>query len=107
MVFAIAASYSGYLVSDSQSTSRRASLETKDRVDRVAESTLKELTGDLRPKLASDPGLRGGLEALDAECKAAAEKPPRGAGEEIRRQGEGIMHRLGRIIPGNDLSHLQ
>ena len=107
VVFAIAASYSGHLVSDSQSASRRASLETKARVDRIAESTLKELTDVLRPKLASDPSLRGGMEALDAASKAAAAKPARGAGEEIRREGDGIMHRLRRIIPGDAMSHVQ
>jgi pimeloyl-ACP methyl ester carboxylesterase len=107
VVFAIAASYSGYLVSDSQSASRRASLETKARVDRVAESTLKELTDVLRPKLAADPSLRGGMEALDAASKAAAAKPARNAGEEIRREGDGLMRRLRRIIPGDAMSHVR
>jgi len=106
VVFAIAASYSGYLVSDSQSVSRRASLETKLQLDRVAESTLKELTDDLRPKLALDPRLRRSLEALDAERKAATVRPARGAGDEIKREGDSIMHRLRRIIPGDALSHV-
>jgi serine/threonine-protein kinase len=107
VVFSIAASYSGHLVYESQSASRHASLETKLRVDRVTESTLKELTDDLRPKLALDPRLRGSLEVLDAQCKAAALKPERSAAEEVRRKGDSIMHRLRRIIPGDALSHVQ
>jgi len=77
VVFAIAASYSGYLVSASQSASRRASLETKLQVDRVVESALKELTYELRPALVSDPRLRGSLDVLDSERRAAATRPAR------------------------------
>ena len=75
VVFAIAASYSQYLVLKSQSASRHASIESRQQIDQVTESTLKVLTEKLRPKLASDPRLRRSLELLDAERKAVAPNP--------------------------------
>jgi serine/threonine-protein kinase len=107
VVFTIAATYSQYLVSNSQASSRRASLETKAQVDRVTESTLKELTEELRPRLASDPRLRGALKTLDAARKAAVPKPVRTTGEQIRRDGDGVLNRLRGIIAGNALSSVQ
>jgi serine/threonine protein kinase len=107
VVFTIAATYSQYIVSNSQAESRHASLEAKFQVDRVTELALQELTEELRPKLASDPRLRGSLEALDAERKAMVPKPIPTAWEQIKKEGDGLLDRFRRIILGNALSPMQ
>jgi len=101
VVFAIAATYSAHIVSDSQSDSKRASVDAMLQVDRVAESGLKELTEQLRPKLAAAPRFRRGLEVLDAERNAMAAKPKRTPAQEIQRDGDGILRWIRRIIPGD------
>jgi serine/threonine-protein kinase len=106
IIFSIAVTYSQHLVSDYSASSRRTSLETKLKTDQVVESTLKQLTEELRPGLVSDSRPRGSLEVLDAELKAAAAKRPRTANEEIKHDGIGIFERLKRIIPGNALSNM-
>lgn len=106
VVFAIAATYSGHIVFDSQSDSKSASVKAMLQVDRVSESGLKDLTEQLRPKLTAAPRFRSSLEALDAERKAMAAKPKRTPAQEIRRDGDGILRRIRRIIPGDDMSRV-
>jgi serine/threonine-protein kinase len=106
VVFAIAATYSSHLVSDSQSESRRTSLETKRQVDQVVEFSLKELNEQLRPRLASDPSLAESLAVLDAERGALTAKSVHTPAGEIMRQGDSLWERIRRMIPGHAVSRM-
>ena len=69
---AITAVLTSYTVFGLFSASINASIEKQHQYDLVSEASLKELNEELRPKLATDPRLRGGQDALDAAISVSS-----------------------------------